>query len=86
MNAPTPIYWNGHRNEPGEHSVQALLDDTSERVRREHQPKALVLLLDDSKEDDYLVAWAQAGMTYSQCVALMEYVKLHMLRRMQEAT
>lgn len=84
MSAPTPIFWNEHRNEPGEHSVQALLEDTSGRVAREHQPKALVLLLDDANGEDYVVAWAQAGMTFSQCIALMEYVQHAMLRRMQE--
>lgn len=68
--------------------VIALLEDVIRELRSGEQSpnKAMVLLLSDIPQEDrpypYDTCWRQAGMTMSECIALMRVSEMSFLNQM----
>lgn len=66
------------------YSVLDTLIDASKRVaggEMEHN-KCVLLFLDDRGDERYNTRWLQSGMSMSECVALLEVMKIRFLRAM----
>ncbi len=72
---------NSSKHDSPEQMLERALARVGKQGPLENGKKALLLVLDDT-DGCYDVAWMNAGMSYSQCVALMEYVKFTMLYEM----
>jgi len=75
------LNWSKDRNIPGEDTVAAALEEAGGHMQKEHVRKCVVISLDDF-DGNYNTRFFNAGMTMSELIALLEYLKMQCLCNM----